>query len=95
MPSDKLHNMERPESPTAIRYIVLVGLCVAASIAYLCRNSIGVAESTIREELGLSEFAMGWVMSSFFLAYALGQIPTGWLGNRLGIRRAIPICAVA
>ncbi len=68
---------------------------MAASIAYLCRNSIGVAESTIRAELGLSETAMGWVMSGFFLTYALGQIPTGWIGHRLGSRRAISIFAVA
>ena len=95
------HNLIAPSSlimsspaPTATRYVVLAGLCTAASIAYLCRNSIGVAESTIRAELGLSETAMGWVMSSFFLTYALGQIPTGWLGNQLGSRRAIPICAV-
>lgn len=95
MPVDELRNVDEMESPTAARFIVLAGLCVAASIAYLCRNSIGVAESTIRAELGLSETAMSWVMSSFFLTYALGQIPTGWLGDRLGSRRAIPICAVA
>jgi sugar phosphate permease len=82
-------------SPTLVRYLVLVGLCVAASIAYLCRNSIGVAESTMRAELGLSERAMGWVMSSFFLAYALGQIPTGWLAGVWGSRRAIPLFAIA
>ncbi len=38
---------------------------------------------------------MGWVMSSFFLAYALGQIPAGWLGDRYGARFAIPAFATA
>lgn len=89
--SNHVHN---GRTPSATRFIVLAGICLAASVAYLCRNSIGVAESTIREELGLSEKAMGIVMSSFFLTYALGQIPTGWLGNRLGSRLAIPACAV-
>ncbi len=83
------------ETPTLVRFVVLAGLCLAASIAYLCRNSIGVAESTIRAELGLTERAMGWVMSSFFLAYALGQIPMGWIGNLRGSRWAIPGFAVA
>lgn len=91
---EDLSNLERPK-PTCTRFFVLAGLCVAASIAYLCRNSIGVAESTIRQDLGLSEQAMGLVMGSFFLVYALGQIPMGWLGNRLGSRRAIPLCALA
>ena len=89
------HNSPNRNTPTSIRYLTLAGLCLAASIAYLCRNSIGVAESTIRAELGLSEVAMSWVMSSFFLAYALGQIPTGWLGSRIGNRCAIPLFAVA
>lgn len=84
-----------PQSPTFVRYFVLAGLCIAASVAYLCRNSIGVAESTIRADLGLSEEAMGWVMSIFFLAYALAQIPTGWWGGRLGSRHAIPLFAIA
>ncbi len=62
-------------------------------IAYICRNSLGVAESTIREELGLSEKGMGAVMGIFFLTYALGQIPTGALGTRWGSRKSIPLCA--
>lgn len=62
-------------------------------IAYICRNSLGVAESTIREELELSEKMMGAVMGLFFLTYALGQIPTGALGTRWGSRKSIPLCA--
>jgi len=72
---------------------VITWLCVAAVIAYICRNSLGVAESTIREELGLSEKMMGAVMGLFFLTYALGQIPTGALGTRWGSRISIPLCA--
>jgi sugar phosphate permease len=84
------------DRPTFVRYLVLTGLCLAASIAYICRNSIGVAESTIRKELPqLTESDMGWVMSSFFLTYAIGQIPSGWLGSYLGNRRAIPFFSVA
>ena len=82
------------ESPTRTRYFVLAWLCLAATIAYICRNSIGVAESTIRRDLDLSEEAMAWVLSSFFLVYALGQIPASWLGNYWGSRRSIPLFAL-
>ena len=82
------------QRPTRTRFIVLAWLCLAATIAYICRNSIGVAESTIRRDLGLSEEQMAWVMSSFFLVYARGQIPGGWLGNRWGSRRTIPLLAL-
>jgi len=71
----------------------LIWLCLAAVIAYICRNSLGVAESTIRQDLGLSEKTMGAVMGLFFLTYAFSQIPTGALGTRWGSRRSIPLCA--
>ena len=76
-------------SPTRVRYGVLAALCVGAAIAYIQRNSIGVAEEAIREDLSLDKHSMGWVMSAFFLTYALLQLPTGWLGRVLGTRRAL------
>lgn len=69
-------------------------LCVAATIAYISRNSISAAESTIRGELQLTVQQMGWVLSAFFWGYALAQIPTGWLGQRWGTRRALTLYAV-
>jgi len=72
---------------------VIAWLCLAAAIAYICRNSLGVAESTIRDELGLSKKTMGTVMALFYLTYALGQNPTSALGKRWGSRRSIPLCA--
>jgi len=76
------------------RYLVLLFLSLAATTAYIARNSIAVAESTIRGDLGLSKDAMGWVISGFFLTYALFQIPTGWLAGRWGSRRAISTFAM-
>ncbi len=83
--------------PSSAKVGVILWLCAAAMIAYICRNSLGVAEYTIREEFGLltreGEKAMGVVMGIFFLTYALGQIPTGALGTRWGSRTSIPLCA--
>jgi MFS family permease len=77
--------------PTTVRYLVLSWLCLAAIIAYIDRNWIAVAESTIREDLGLSKEQMGWVMSAFFFTYAVVQVPTGWLAQTWGTRRALPV----
>lgn len=82
------------ERPSSMRFVVLAWLCGAAAICYASRNGLGVAESTIRAELGLSKEAMGLVMALFFVPYALGQIPGGWLADRLGSRRSIPLFAV-
>ena len=73
---------------------MLAWLCLAATIAYISRNGIAVAESTIRKDLELTEQQMGWIMSAFFSAYAVGQIPIGWLGNRWGSRRTLPVISV-
>jgi sugar phosphate permease len=83
------------ERPTRVRYAVLAWLCAAATIAYICRQSIGVAESTIRWETGLSKAQMGWVMSVFFWSYGVGQIPGGWLGHRYGTRQMLPLLSIA
>lgn len=40
-------------------------------------------------DLGLSKEQMGWVFSAFTLAYALFEIPTGYLGDRHGPRSVL------
>src|SRR6266567_1741286 len=82
------------QRPTAVRYGVLAFVVVMAVILYLDRNCISIAESTIREDLGLSKKEMGLVFSFFYLAYSLGQVPAGWLGDRLGARRMLVACVV-
>ena len=80
--------------PTRTRFIVLSGLCGAAALAYLTRNAVGTAESSMRADLGLTREQSGWVLSSFFWPYALCQIPAAALAQRLGARRALPLFAV-
>ncbi len=82
-------------TPTIIRYRVVGGLALAAALAYLCRNAVGVAESTIREDLGLSLQQSGWFMGAFFWTYALFQVPAGWFSQVRGTRFALTIFAVA
>jgi MFS family permease len=78
-----------------VRYLVLAALCLAAMMAYIPRNCIGVVEGDIRESLHLSKSEMSWVMSAFFITYAVFQIPTGWLGHACGARRALSLFAAA
>jgi MFS family permease len=80
--------------PTRTRYLVLGGLCAAASLAYFVRNGVGPAESTIRADLGLTKEESGLLISSFFWPYALCQVPAAMLAQRIGYRRAFPLFAV-
>src|SRR5688572_14017699 len=77
------------EQPTRTRYLVLAWLCIAAAIAYIQRTAMGVAAPHIRNDLSLSTIEMGWVMSGFFWSYSFAQIPSGYLGQRLGSRRGL------
>lgn len=77
--------------PTHVRHVVL-GLTVAAyMITYMDRVNISSAVPVIQKELGLSMVTIGWILSSFRWGYALFQIPGGWLGDRIGPRRALAL----
>src|SRR6266852_4091305 len=77
--------------PTHVRHIVL-GLTVAAyMITYMDRQILAVARPVIRDELGISLVMMGWITFGFRMAYALFQIPGGWLGDKFGARRALSL----
>ncbi|MBI2478322.1 MAG: MFS transporter [Planctomycetia bacterium] len=82
--------------PTNVRFVVSAWLALAAVLAYLCRNSLVVAESQLRADLGITEAQMGIILGpAFFWTYALAQIPTAWLGERFGSRRCLPLFATA
>src|SRR5262245_10586308 len=78
---------------TRVRYGVLAALCVATVIAYVDRGCIAVAQQAIARDLQLSDATMGDIMGAFFVAYAIFQLPAGWLGNAWGSRWALPVFA--
>ncbi len=55
-------------------------------LLYLDRFCISFAEIYIKEDLGLTNWQVGWMLSAFFWTYALGQVPAGWLTDRFGAR---------
>jgi ACS family glucarate transporter-like MFS transporter len=75
--------------PTRARYRVIVFAITLAIIQYIDRVCISQAAPAISQDLGLSAKQMGYVFSAFTLAYALFEIPTGWLGDRIGARRVL------
>ncbi|QDS89121.1 putative sulfoacetate transporter SauU [Rosistilla ulvae] len=81
------------ESPTRIRYHVIGATTLAAVMLYLDRICIAeIAKlKEFRQSLDLSDEQVGMVMSAFFFSYALAQVPAGWLSDRFGARRMMPI----
>ena len=71
------------------KYGVLLILSVLAVITFLDRTAISLAGQRITVELGLNENQFGWILSAFTLAYALFEIPTGVLGDRIGAKNTL------
>jgi sugar phosphate permease len=59
-------------------------------ICFADRITISVVAPMIQREFGFDKLTMGFIFSAFVFAYALGQIPGGWVGDRLGPRRVLP-----
>ena len=76
-------------TPSKARYVVTAFAVALAVITYVDRVGISVAVPLIREDLKLSPIQMGWALSAFGWAYALFEIPGGWLGDRIGPRRVL------
>ncbi len=71
------------------RHIVAAGMFLLALLLYIDRVCISVAKEAIGGELGLSDKAMGWVLSAFALGYALFQVPSGMMADRFGPRKVL------
>jgi MFS transporter, ACS family, glucarate transporter len=71
------------------RYRVLAWLFGLSAIVYLDRVCIALVSGSIKKELGLSTTDWGWVLSAFALSYALFELPTGIVGDRIGPRRIL------
>ena len=68
------------------RHSVLGLLCIVSAITFLDRLAIPSAEAGIRGDLHLSPEQWGWVLSSYVLANAIFEIPSGAMGDRNGQR---------
>jgi MFS family permease len=77
--------IERVES-SRVRIAVLAFLCVLSFLTYYDRQCIVRAQEDIQTSLGISDERMGLVFGGFWFAYALLEIPGGWLGDRFGAR---------
>ena len=75
--------------PTLVRYQVLAWMCALSMITYVDRVSIKQVGGDIRQALDVSDGQLAWVFSAFALAYALFEVPSGWLGDRLGPRKVL------
>jgi D-galactonate transporter len=72
--------------PSFGRWYILGLICLMYLITYLDRVNISTAAPEISKEFGFDKITMGWIFSAFVWAYAIFQVPGGWLSDRFGAR---------
>lgn len=70
-------------------------ICAATVIAYLQRSALGVPSKQIEADLALNPQDLGLVWLAWYAGYAAFQIPSGFVADRLGSKRALIAFAVA
>lgn len=80
---------QRPQSSARFLVVGVTSLC--AVLMYLDRFCIAILGPYVREDLALSNPQWYWIMSAFFLSYALAQVPAAAFSNRFGPRFMLAI----
>jgi MFS family permease len=75
--------------PTSVRYGVLAWVCVLSMITYIDRVCMKQVRTDMQVDLGLTDTQFALAFAAFGLAYALFEVPSGWLGDRFGPRRVL------
>ena len=92
MASDDQRISTLGEKATHTRYWVVVFAVALAILSYIDRVLMSQAmpgPKGVAAELGLESWQRGYIFGAFAIAYALFEIPGGWMGDWLGPRRVL------
>ena len=68
---------------------MIVFAITLAVLAYIDRVAISQAAGPMMKDLNLTRTQMGSIFSAFAIAYALFEIPGGWMGDWMGPRKVL------
>jgi len=77
-----------------LRWYIAGTVFLATTINYIDRQALSVAAPTIRADLGLSNEQYGWIVSAFLLAYAIMQLVSGTIIDRIGTKKGFGIAVI-
>lgn len=76
---------------SGFRWTIVGFSALGLTIAYLDRSALSVALPFMTREFEISPAVQGVVLSAFFWSYAVFQVPSGWLLDRVGPRVVYPV----
>ena len=74
-----------------MRWIILFLLFASTVINSIDRQNLSVLARTIQSEFGVSDTQYAGVVQLFLVAYAVGMLATGWIGDRIGGRLSMAL----
>jgi MFS family permease len=72
-----------------VPWLIVALLAAALFLNYVDRGTVPTAAPLIQDELKLSSWQLGVLLSAFFWSYALLQVPVGWIAERYGAQRVL------
>ncbi len=84
-------------TPTNVRHRILGTATVVAFLMYLDRICLAniIGSDSFQKAVHLETWQSDWIKGAFFWAYALFQVPAGWLSDRFGTRMLITVYIAA
>ena len=87
--------MNRRQRQRRVRWSIFACLFGFAFLGYMQRTGIAIAAEPMMLELGLSQVALGWLLTVFLVGYTVCQVPGAVLGEYLGPRRTLSAIGTA
>lgn len=77
-----------------LRWWIAGSVFLATTVNYIDRQALSVAAPVIREDLQLSNEQYSWIVSSFLLAYAIMQMLSGRLIDKIGTKKGFSFAVI-
>ena len=74
-----------------LRYTVVIWLLIGGMINYIDRSILSIAAPEMMNDLNFTATDIGLLGTAFSWAYALGQLPSGWLIDQFGPKKIFGI----
>jgi MFS transporter, ACS family, glucarate transporter len=82
------------ERQTHVRYFIIAILFIVSCFSFADRSVLSQALSSMPKSIGLTTARLGYLLSAFGWAYALGQLPSGGMLDRFGSKRVYGIAII-
>ncbi len=77
-----------------LRWYIIGTIFLATTINYIDRQALSVAAPVIKKDLELSKEQYGWIVSAFLLAYAIMQLVSGIIIDKIGTKKGFSLSVI-